>query len=272
MVNFTKEQATCFGVGIVIVVIVIIIIAVTNQSTANYQGTNQTRTDITACRPNQTRIVSRDPLSGNIDFKCINKSKESYVGMGGGGPRVCDYNQTAEVRGLPNGAGLLACADKPSRPINATTNKTIGAESFVNVGAVPGYNCTFKQTSGNENNVFGKQYTCMPVKVNVASPSAEGFRHSKGKAYSFKTHSRANFMGTNYRNKSNFVPNLRNRVSSFLGTDYRNRSNYQGSMSSGGTTQQPIGNNRTAGCGSNQRMVALRRGPKGDLSMQCSDI
>ena len=266
-----KDQATCFIIGVILVGIVIAIIAVTNKK-SGYAATNQTRTDITACRPNETRVVSRDPLSGNIDFRCKPKEKakkESYVGLGGGGPRVCNSNQTTEVRGLPNGAGLLACADKPSRPLQSTTRKTVnGKESFVNVGAVPGYNCTFKQTSRGDDGVFGKQYTCMPVKVNVASSAAEGYQP---KAYSFKTHTRANFMGTNYRN--NFVPNLKNRVS-FMGTDYRRKAGYRegASMSSGESIQQPIGNNRTASCGPGSRMVAIRRGPSGDLSMECTNI
>lgn len=260
--QITQEQVTCFAVGVVIVIIVIVIIALTNKN-GYHAETNQTRTDITGCQPWQTREISRN--DAGISFKC--KDKESYVGLGGGGPRVCNYNQTTEVRGLPNGAGLLACADKPSRPLQATTRKTVnGVESFVNVGAVPGYNCTFKQTSKGADSVFGPQYTCMPVKVNVATAAAEGY---EPKAYSFKTHSRANFMGTNYRNK--FVPNLRNRVN-FAGTDYRRRENLNGSMSSGESVQQPIGNNRTAGCDAGSRMVAIRRGPNADLEMTCETI
>jgi hypothetical protein len=298
MVQISKEQGICFAVGVVIVVAVISIIAATNVSTykEGNQGTNQTRTDIVGCEPWQTREISRD--SAGIKFTC--KNKEGYVGLGGGGPRVCNYNQTTEVRGLPNGAGLLACADKPGRPLQDTTRKTVtGAESFVNVGLVPGYNCTFKKTSPGADAQFGSQYTCLPVKVDVASRSATG--HQRGqwgaalqrqlakdelekqiaaanaanegyspKAYSFKTHSRANFMGTNYR-RNNFVPNLKNRVN-FLGTDYRKRENLNGSMSSGATVPQPTGNNRTPGCGPNQSMVAIRRGPDANLDMTCETI
>ena len=278
MVDITKDHVTCFVVGIIIVVIVITIIAYVNKDKGTYREgnteTNQTRTDITACLANETRIVDRDPVSGNINFRCLPKEKgkkESYVGLGGGGPRVCNYNQTTEVRGLPNGAGLPACSDTPSRPLQSTTRKTVnGKEPFVNVGAVPGYNCTFKQTSSGADNIFGPQYTCMPVKVNVASSAAEGYQP---KAYSFKTHSRANFMGTNYRN--NFVPNLRNRVSSFMGTDYRKGAGFRenmDSMSSGAVNAQPIGNNRTAGCTGSKRMTYIRRGPSGDLDLQCTDI
>ena len=276
-----KQGLVCLAIGVILAIVIIAIIAVTNNKSSPYtEGleTNQTRTDITACQPNETRVVNRDSVSGNIDFTCVKKTKngsESYIGLGGGGPRVCDYNQTTEVRGLPNGAGLLACADKPSRsPIQSTTAKTLnGKEEFVNVGMVPGINCTFKQTSPGVDGQFGPQYTCMPVKVNIASQSASAHSPAgwKGyfdknykkekytpKAYSFKTHSRSNFMGTNYRNN-------------FMGTNYRRKENL-GSMSSGETVQQPIGTNRTAGCGTNQRMSTMRRGPNGDLLLECQDI
>lgn len=256
MIKLPKELM-CFIAGVIIVIICVVIYQqVSLKETDNYKGTNQTRTDITACRPNETRIVSRDPQSGNIDFKCIPKKKESYIGLNSGGPRACDSNQTTQIRGLPNGAGLIACADKSTRPpIQSSTNKVNGSETFVNVGAVPGYNCTFKQTSKGVDNLFGKQYTCLPVKVNVASSSAEGY--TPGKAYSFKTHSRANF-----------VPNLRRNRVNFLGTNYRSKKEAYGSMSSGSTINQPIGNNRTRGC---NNLVAVRS-VNGDLEMKCPNL
>jgi hypothetical protein len=295
--KLSKEHLGCFTVGVVIVAIVIIILTVTTKKSTF------TRTDITSCQPHQTRTTSKDS-EGNIVFNC--KDKENYGPRKYrtkkrekfGGPRACNYNQTTQIRGLPNGAGLLACSDKPYTPPNqSTTAKTMGTEEFVNVGLVPGINCTFKQTS-KPNSIFGPQYTCLPVKVNVASAYAGGHgadmwkdyyikeaQRKKAaaaaiaaqtatesytpKAYTYRKGARANFMGTNYRvkKKTNFIPSSRNRVG-FAGTNYR-RENLNGSMSSGESVQQPIGNNRSS-C--NGRTVYMRRGPSGDLVAECQPL
>jgi hypothetical protein len=252
MADKDKMGTICFGAGAVIVIVVIIGLSI---FFANKD--NMTRTDITACRANQIRHQWKDPLSGNIMFGCKNKArgrKENY--SGGGGPRACNVNQQEQIRGLPNGAGLLACADKP----RSTTSKVVnGTESFVNVGAVPGYNCTFKETSSGVNSMFGPQYTCMPVKVNVASQSAK-------ENYTVR---RANFAGTNYRSKNMFVPS-RSRVNNFMGTNYRRKENL--SASGGGTTKQPLATNRHRSCGTNERTVFVARGPRGDLVPTCEKI
>ena len=298
--KLSKEHLGCFFVGAVIVAIVIIILAVTNKKSTYATGVKEvpfTRTDITSCQAHQTRTTGKDS-EGNIIFNCKNKENYGYAKKREKfGPSACNYDQTTQIRGLPNGAGLLACSDKPRMPPSrSTTAKTMGTEEFVNVGAVPGINCTFKQTS-KANSIFGPQYTCMPVKVNVASAFAGGHggdmwkdyyiketQRKKAaaaaiaatatesytpKAYTYRKGARANFMGTNYRvkKKTNFIPNSRNRVG-FNGTNYR-RENLNGSMSAGESIQQPIGNNRSSCEG---RTVYMRRGPSGDLVAECQPL